>query len=80
MYGFRRRLNSRAMQADFAAAAQRHALRRDDDGFRRVLDRQIRILKLLHRQMQLIPLLLLRGRPARASNLRRRKNSRPDSR
>ena len=58
---FRRSLNSCAMQADFASAAERHALRRDDDRFRRVLDGEIRVLKLLDREVQLVPLLLLRG-------------------
>ena len=49
------------MQGNFASPAQRHPLRRHHHRFPRILDRQIRILKLLHRHMQFIPLLLLRA-------------------
>ena len=54
-------LDARAVQADFAAAAERQALRRDDDGARRVLERQIGVLELAHGQVQVVPFLLLRG-------------------
>ena len=43
--GFGRGMNARAVQADFAAAAQRQALRRDDHGLARVLERQVGVLE-----------------------------------
>ena len=43
--GFGRGLNARAVQADFAAAAEGQALRRDDDGLARVLEGQVGVLE-----------------------------------
>ncbi len=54
-------MHARRVETEFAAAAKRHALRGGDDGFGRVLDRQIHVLELAHGEMQLVPLLLLRG-------------------
>ncbi len=56
----RRGVDLRAVQDDFAAAAQRHALRRNDDGARRILQRQVDVLELPHGHVDLVPLLLLR--------------------
>ena len=59
--GFRRGVDARAVQRDFAAAAQRQSLRRDHHRLRRVLDGQRGVLKLPHHQVQVVPFLLLRG-------------------
>ena len=59
--GFGCGVNFRGVQADFAAAAERHALRRGDDGLRRVLDGKIHVLELLHGHVQFVPLLFLRA-------------------
>ena len=55
------RLDARAVQADFAAAAQRQSLRRDHDRARRVLEREIGVLEVAHGEVQVVPFLLLRG-------------------
>ena len=59
--GFGGGLDARAVQADFAAAAERQALRRDDDRARRVLEREIGVLEVAHGEVQVVPFLLLRG-------------------
>ena len=73
----RRRLNSRACRLTSHPPPSAMPCGATTTGFRRVLDRQIHILKLLHRQVQFVPLLLLRAPPAPASGSRPRKNSPP---
>src|SRR5579883_1085648 len=58
---FRGGLNAGTVQAKFAAAAEGHALRGDDDGLWRVLNGEVDVLELLHGEMQIVPFLLLRG-------------------
>ena len=59
--GFGRGLNARTVQANFAAAAQRHSLRSDDDRLRRMLEREIRVLKAADGIVDVVPFLLPRG-------------------
>ena len=59
--GFGGGLNARAVQADFAAAAESQALRRDDDGRARVLESEIGVLEAAHGEVEVVPFLLLRG-------------------
>ena len=59
--GFGCGMNARGVEADFAATAKSHALRRGDDGFARVLDGKIDVLKLFDRHVELVPLLFLCG-------------------
>src|SRR5208337_3420550 len=54
-------MNFCGMQADFAAAAEGHALRRGHDGLWRVFDGEVYVLELLHGHVQFVPLLLLRA-------------------
>ena len=56
---FRSGLNLRRVQAHFAAAPKRHPLRRRNHRFWSIFDRQIDVLKLLHRHVQLVPFLFL---------------------
>src|SRR5262249_23598353 len=58
---FRRRMDPRSVQTDFAAATQRHALWRCNHRFFRVFDGKIDVLELLDGQMKLVPFLLLRS-------------------
>ena len=59
--GFGGGLDARAVEADFAAAAQRESLGRDHYRARRVLDCEIGVLKLAHGEVEVVPFLLLGG-------------------
>ena len=50
-----------ACRADFASAAERHALRRRHHRARRVLDGHVHALELPHRQMNIVPFAFLRA-------------------
>ena len=54
-------MNLCGMQADFATAAEGHALGRGHYRLGRVFDREIHVLKLLYGHVQFVPLLLLRS-------------------
>ena len=54
-------VDARAVQHDFAAAAQGQSLRRDDHGLGRMLDGERGVLELAHHQVQVVPFLFLRG-------------------
>ncbi len=58
--GFGSSVNFRGVEADFAAAAEGHALRRGDDRLWRIFDGKIHVLELLHGHVEFVPLLLLR--------------------
>ena len=58
---FGRCLNLCRVQAHFAPAAESHTLRRGNNRLWRVFDGQVDVLKLLHRHVQLVPFLFLRG-------------------
>ena len=59
-------VNARAVQADFAAAAEGQALRRDNDRARRVLDGQIGVLESAHGADEGRPIPAPARRPAAA--------------
>ena len=59
--GFGRGMDARAMQADFAAAAQSQALRRDQHRLARVLEGQVGVLEAPDGVVNIVPLLLLRA-------------------
>ena len=77
---FGRRLNPRAVQRDFAAAAESHAERRGHHRLRRILQRHVELLKAVDRGVQLVPLLFLRGQQNHHQIGARRRSSRPDCR
>ncbi len=54
-------MNSCGVKADFATAAEGHALRRSDDWFAGVLNGEIDVLKLLDSHVELVPFLFLGG-------------------
>ena len=59
--GFGGGVNARAVEADFATAAEGQALRGDDNGFGGVLECEIGVLKTADGVVEIVPFLLLRG-------------------